>query len=305
MNSVTADSAQISVTLPSGTGGPTCFDGTAVPDPPNTTCTGIAGPTGNGGAGGTGGVGGAGGTGNGGVGGATTQPPRVEQFTLVNADTEMDMMQLTEASTLNLDVLPPNITARVDTDPAMVGSVVIQIDSTPPITENTPPYMITPDIAPGNHSPWTLALGSHTITATPYSGANATGTVGAPETVTFTLSRASALGAGGAPIVGGAGASGATAFGAGGFAVGAGGAPPVAVGAGGLATGGAFGAGGFGISGYAGTLDNLDGGSGSASCGCRLAERPGSSDRAYALLALGAGLGLRRRRRHASARRRL
>jgi MYXO-CTERM domain-containing protein len=304
VTSVSADSAQISVTIPNGSGGPTCFDGTAVPDPPNVTCNGIA--TAPPGTGGAGGATGAGGTSNGGAGGATTvQPPRVEQFTLVNADSDTDLMELTEASTLNLDVLPPNLTARADTDPPMVGSVVLQVDGAAPRTENTAPYMLTVENAPGDYSPWTLALGSHTVIATPYSGANATGTVGAPATVTFTLSRASATGAGGTGVgiagaagttgVGGLGAGGAP-TGAAGFVASNAGATGLAGAAGGVSVGGAFGIAGYGTAGYAGALDNADGSSASASCGCRLADKPPLGNKAFVLVPL-AVLALRRRRR--------
>src|SRR5262249_40666977 len=137
-------------------------------------------------------------SGGGGMGGATTtQPPRVEQLTLVNTDTDMDIMEVTEASTLNLDVLPPNLTARADTDPPVVGSVVLQVDSAQPRTENSAPYTIHTHNPPADYMPWNLTLGAHTVTATPFTGPNATGVVGAPLTVTFTLSRASSTGGGG------------------------------------------------------------------------------------------------------------
>jgi hypothetical protein len=295
VTSLSADQAQINVTIPNGTGGPTCFDGTPQPTPANTTCMGVT--AGNGNTGGTGGVGGA--------GGATgVQPPRVEQLTLINADTGMDIMPLTEASTVNLDVLPPHLTARADTDPPTVGSVVLQVDNGLPLTENTPPYVLTTQNAPNNYMPWTLLPGSHTITATPYSDMNMGGTVGAPLTVTFTLSSASTIGAGGAPGIAGAagaagfGAGGAPPVAAGGFVAAAGGAPGVAgVGAAGAvaAAAGAFGAAGFG--GFGGVaLNNLDEGSSGTSCGCRVAEHENAGGKSLALVALAAGLGLARRR---------
>jgi MYXO-CTERM domain-containing protein len=240
------------------------------------------------------------------MGGATaTQPPRVEQFTLLNADTGVEIMPLTEAATVNLDVLPPHLTARADTDPPMVGSVVLQIDGGQPTTENTAPYVVTTENAPNNYMPWTLRPGSHTITATPWSAANAMGTVGAPLTVTFTLSSASS-GAGGAPGIAGAagaagfGTAGTAALGAGGFVTAAGGTTGVAGSgtAGNLvAAAGSFGVAGFGgIAGYP-ALNNADGGSSGFSCGCRVGERSTPDAKSLALAALAAGLGLRRRRR--------
>jgi hypothetical protein len=297
VTSLSADQAQISVTIPNGTGGPTCFDGTPQPTPPNTTCMGVS--AGNGGMGGAGGAGGMGGAG-------TTQPPRVEQFTLINADNGMDIMPLTEASTVNVDVLPPHLTVRADTDPPMVGSVVLQVDSGMPYTDNTAPYVITTENAPNNYQPWTPLPGSHMITATPYSAANMGGVVGAPLSVTFTLSSASTIGAGGAPGI--AGAAGAAGFGAagtppvvgaGGFIAAAGGTPGVAgVGTAGTvaAAAGAFGASGFG--GYGGLpLNGLDDGGSQSSCGCRVAEHESGGEESLALFALATGLGLVRRRR--------
>jgi hypothetical protein len=253
----------------------------------NTTCNGVViTPGGNGGMGGMGGM-----------GGVPTTPPSVEQITLVNADTEMDIMPVTEASTLNLDVLPPNLTARVDTDPMVVGSVSMQVDGGQARVENTPPYSITPHPTPTDYTPWALALGSHTITATPYAGPNATGTVGMPMTVTFTLSRASALGTGGAPV----GAAGTTpGFGMGGVAaLGAGGAPAAGT-AGVQAFGGLPGtAGAFGFSGYAGYggLVNGDTSGGESGCTCHLADHPSSGNRQLGLAAFAAGLMIARRRR--------
>jgi hypothetical protein len=302
--SLSADQAQISVTIPNGTGGPTCFDGTPQPNPPNVTCAGIA-------TGSMGGMGGAGGAGNGGTGGdagsggtGAVQPTRVEQFTLVNADTGMDIMQLTEQSTLNLDVLPPHLTARADTDPPMVGSIVLSIDNQPPQTQSMAPYTFTMKNASGNYAPWTLGVGAHTLMATPYDGPNATGTAGAALTVTFTLSSASAVSTGGAPGIAGAGGAppvgvaGSQAVGTGGVVTGAAGSP---LGTGG-ALAGAGGAFGFGTGGFGGVSLNAADGDGSAmSCGCRLGERSADTKDA-AFVAFAAGLCLRRRR-HARLRR--
>ncbi|HVW28117.1 MAG TPA: MYXO-CTERM sorting domain-containing protein [Polyangiaceae bacterium] len=294
VTSLSADQAQISVTIPNGSGGPTCFDGTPVPDPPNLNCMGVA--TGNGGMGGAGGAGGVGGNG----GTTATEPPRIEQFTLINADTGADIMPLTEASTVNLDVLPAHLTVRADTDPPTVGSVVLQVDGGTPHTEDTPPYVLTAENAPNNYMPWTLGPGSHTLTATPYSAADGMGTVGAPLTVTFTLSSASTLGAAGAPsVAGAAGAAGAMAFGAGGFVTSAGGTPAAIGGGGGGATGTVAALGGAGFAGYGGGYPALTdtGNDSTSSCGCRIADRDTADAKSLALVALAAGLGLRRRRR--------
>jgi len=188
----------------------------------------------------------------------------------------------------------------------MVGSLVLQVDSMPPQTETMAPYTLTPKNASGNYAPWTLTTGAHTLLATPYDAPNATGNVGAPLTVTFTLSSASTASTGGAPGI--AGAAGAPPVGVAGAPAGTGG---VVTGVAAMSTGGAgfggsaAGAGGalgFGASGFGGLpLNAADGsGAGESSCGCRIGER--STDaRDAAFIALAASLGLRRRRRRSSA----
>ena len=53
-------------------------------------------------------------------------------------------------------------------------------------TQNTLAYSLAGDTG-GNYVAWTPSVGSHTLAATPYTGANATGTVGTPLTMTFTV----------------------------------------------------------------------------------------------------------------------
>jgi hypothetical protein len=48
------------------------------------------------------------------------------------------------------------------------------------------PYALAGDDN-GNYRPWTPTVGSHTLKATPYAGANATGTAGSAVTVAFTV----------------------------------------------------------------------------------------------------------------------
>jgi len=53
----------------------------------------------------------------------------------------------------------------------------------------------------GNYAAWTLGLGSHAVTATPYTGSGATGTAGTPLTITFFITRLR-INAGGAAYTG-------------------------------------------------------------------------------------------------------
>ncbi|HET6795917.1 MAG TPA: hypothetical protein VFH40_02060 [Gemmatimonadales bacterium] len=53
-------------------------------------------------------------------------------------------------------------------------------------TETIAPYALAGDDT-GDYRPWTPTVGSHTMTATPYTGSGATGPKGTPLTVAFTV----------------------------------------------------------------------------------------------------------------------
>ena len=95
---------------------------------------------------------------------------------------------LQNGDTLNLSTLPTrHLSVRANTSPSPVGSVRFALDANGNYrTENTLAYSLAGD-RDGNYVAWTPSLGSHTLAATPYTGTNATGTVGAPLTVTFTV----------------------------------------------------------------------------------------------------------------------
>jgi len=109
----------------------------------------------------------------------------VTSFTLVNADTDADILTLSDGYVLDLSVYPRvNVRANVS---GQVESVRFGFDGNANYrTENGAPY------AAGNNTtttydPWSLALGTHTLTATPYSLDNASGTAGAALTVQFSV----------------------------------------------------------------------------------------------------------------------
>lgn len=113
---------------------------------------------------------------------------KVTRLTLMNADTDQPIQTLTSGSTITLANLPTRrLNIRADTDPALVGSVRFALDGTVNYrTETLAPYALAGD-DDGDYRPWTPAAGSHTIKATPYSGANASGTAGTALSVTFTV----------------------------------------------------------------------------------------------------------------------
>jgi MYXO-CTERM domain-containing protein len=185
--SASMESASIQVTIPGGTGGAVCLDDTVYDPAVPRACAGLVGPSGISDAGVLSDAGPD-------AGSLGTPPPRVEALVLVNADTDMDIAPVDDGQVLDLNQLPPNLTLRVETDPPSVGSVTFRIDGGLVRTESIAPYSISSDDGRGNFAPWTLALGAHTVLATPYDGADAGGREGEPLEVDFILTRGGATG---------------------------------------------------------------------------------------------------------------
>ncbi len=128
---------------------------------------------------------------------ATGSAQAVTSFTLFNADTDQPLAgydPLPSGATLNLATLPTrNLNIRANTTPATVGSVRFGYDANASYKiEGLVPYALAGDngqTASGtpNYNPWTPAVGTHTLTATPFTGGGAGGTAGTPLTVTFTV----------------------------------------------------------------------------------------------------------------------
>ncbi|MCB2378019.1 T9SS type A sorting domain-containing protein [Hymenobacter sp. BT635] len=115
--------------------------------------------------------------------------PAVVSYILVNADTDQDILTLTDGATLNLALLPTrNLNIRATTDPAVAGSVVFELSGTQTqsITESVAPYALFSDFQ-GDYFNWTPAAGSYTLTATAYSEAGGGGTAGTPLTLSFSV----------------------------------------------------------------------------------------------------------------------
>ena len=114
---------------------------------------------------------------------------QVSSFTLVNADTDLDLQPLINGAVLNLATLPTrNLNIRANTSPTPVGSVVFTLSGTQrqAQTESRVPYALFGDMA-GNYSPWVPAVGSYTLTARPYTGSGGTGTAGTALTISFSV----------------------------------------------------------------------------------------------------------------------
>ena len=110
----------------------------------------------------------------------------VTSFTLVNAQSNTDIGPLFDGTTIDLSLTGPiSIRANVCND-ATVESVKFFSNGTLIKIENIIFYTIAGDNN-GNYSPWNVQPGVYTLTATPYSADNGTGTVGTSHTITITI----------------------------------------------------------------------------------------------------------------------
>ncbi|HEX8912390.1 MAG TPA: malectin domain-containing carbohydrate-binding protein, partial [Humisphaera sp.] len=109
----------------------------------------------------------------------------VSSLSLIDARTDAVLGAFAGGATL--DVGGGNqYSVRADVSGA-VKSVRFLLDGQPIRVESTAPYAVAGDSGTGDYAPWTVAAGQHTLTAVPYSGTGATGTAGAPVSVTFTV----------------------------------------------------------------------------------------------------------------------
>ena len=121
--------------------------------------------------------------------GAQASATTITGFTLVNADTDQDIFDLTPGIVLDLATLPTrNLNIRANTDLAPVSSVVFALTGAQNHnqTESVVPYALFSDYL-GDYFAWTPPIGSYTLLATPYEGTNGTGASGAPLTLNFTV----------------------------------------------------------------------------------------------------------------------
>ena len=64
---------------------------------------------------------------------------------------------------------------------------VFLVDGAEPHIENNDPFGIAGDDPAGDYEAWGDAIGTHTVTITPYAGDSGTGTPGTSFIATFTL----------------------------------------------------------------------------------------------------------------------
>ncbi|QMU29330.1 polysaccharide lyase [Adhaeribacter radiodurans] len=132
--------------------------------------------------------------------GGTTTPPKEEDevvtsgqkltsFTLINADTDRDIMTISNGATIDLsNIGTRNLNVRANTYPATVSSVGFALSGAHSLTttQTGKPYALFGDSG-GNYNVWRAVTGSFTLKGTPYTGSNKSGTAGTPLAVTFKI----------------------------------------------------------------------------------------------------------------------
>ncbi len=119
----------------------------------------------------------------------------VTSFTLINADTGTAITNTFQGGTLDLATLPTRkLNIRANTSPSTVGSVRFGLDQTTTFRiENALPYALAGNTSTGGYHPWTPSLGTHTVSATPYSARDGTGEKGTALVVTMSVVDSSAV----------------------------------------------------------------------------------------------------------------
>jgi len=121
---------------------------------------------------------------------ASTENPliKVVGFTLINADNDLEIANLSNGDVINLAELPSqriNIVANIQPNilPLQIGSVVFTLNNSK-YTENEIPFALRGDIS-GNYNHWVPPVGNYTLNATPYTEAGGKGTPGKSFTINF------------------------------------------------------------------------------------------------------------------------
>jgi parallel beta-helix repeat protein len=115
----------------------------------------------------------------------------ISGFALINADTDEIIGwhdPIGHGEFLNLATLPTrHLNIQACLYPEIVGSVRFAFDGNPDYrTDNDAPYALAGESG-GDFEAWTPAVGTHTITATPYTKFGASGAAGTPLTITFNV----------------------------------------------------------------------------------------------------------------------
>jgi hypothetical protein len=114
--------------------------------------------------------------------------PGIASLTLVDADTDKDLFQLTNGSTINRAALSQHhLNVRANTSPSKVGSVLFDLDNGA-LThfENTVPYALFGNSL-NDYFGGSFTAGAHKLKVTAFTGANGSGTAGQPTIINFVV----------------------------------------------------------------------------------------------------------------------
>ncbi len=115
----------------------------------------------------------------------TLPPPRIVRLVLVSTPEPQDRRTLGATDTITLSVDGADLSIRADVT-GEAGSVVFLLDGVVFRTENASPHYLN-GVTAGIPDNWVPSIGSHLLVATPYSGADGTGTAGEALSSTFSV----------------------------------------------------------------------------------------------------------------------
>ncbi|MCJ8167634.1 polysaccharide lyase [Pontibacter sp. E15-1] len=123
----------------------------------------------------------------------TENVQRIVSFTLINADTEEDVLTITDGATIQLKSLGlKRVAIRANSSPSTVGKVKFELSGAESrrSSDSDFPYALFGDNKKGNYyyGNWNPPTkGNYTLTATPYADEDDSKTAGASHTINFTI----------------------------------------------------------------------------------------------------------------------
>jgi len=125
----------------------------------------------------------------------TTSLQSALSFILVNAETEKDVLTITDGQTISLGTLKlSKVNIRAVSSASEPGSIKFSLTGpqSKNYTDNKAPFALHGDNGSGNfyYGNWNPpTIGTYTLKATPYTADNASGTAGTSKTISFTITK--------------------------------------------------------------------------------------------------------------------
>ncbi len=110
---------------------------------------------------------------------------RIAGFVLIDAANDKVIGKLKHGDNIDLSVLGDNLNIRADLE-GQAGSVQFNLNGSNYRTENIAPYALAGNIG-YDYGTWTPTSGTYTLVATPFSGDDASGTVGQSASISFNV----------------------------------------------------------------------------------------------------------------------